>query len=606
MMLFRKIAVWLGCVSFCFLTACNLGSSGSSVPQSVRDWIGRSESWTYDGSEVQYELPDNVRTLNIETDGPVDVFMAKVNFGSEVLPAQSTRYLVSSNLSPVQNQSLENSLNVLPSYANTRSNSSDSTIFYEDSAAIRNIDLTALSVLRNSAGSQSVPEYEPLTPVQKITEELGFKKEVWVDLPTTIEGSKDEIEISDSGDMSSFTLREATLRYIGESCYIWVVDKDNPSITTTKDSITSLGQKFDEIYTLVRGVFGAESDKILEVLYLDDNGNKEWDEGESQIQALVPMDAVCATGSKVNIVVYDISGDYAPDQKGVTMGYFANKDYFSRDMADFMVNATGQELYKTTNGGKYFYVDSSSLMKSVGQLYSVLAHEFQHMIHYGTKTQPGITGTGTLLQSSTWFNEMLSMLCEDMLQAYLKVPDEEAPVDRLKEFCSDYYRYGLGDDWLSGDDVTISYAVSYAFGAYLTRNYGGARLIKQIAINEYVDQESITEALKACGFNETFETVFAKYMQALLLDNPPHEDVKTFNKTADGIEGPMKAINLFNGTIKRPDYLGADAASRVDLRPYGFTLHRLGNSQSGKIQLNFSSPVNKAEKIYILVQPQKQ
>lgn len=95
-------------------------------------------------------------------------------------------------------------------------------------------------------------------------------------------------------------------------------------------------------------------------------------------------------------------------------------------------------------------------------------------------------------------------------------------------------------------------------------------------------------------------------MQALLLDNPPHEDVKTLNKTVDGIGREMKAINLFNGTIKRPDYLGADAASRVDLRPYGFTLHHLGSSQSNNIQLNFSSPVNKAEKIYILVQPHKQ
>ena len=90
MMLFRKIAVWLGCVSFCFLTACNLGSSGFlELPT------------------VQYELPEGATTLNIETNGPVDVFMAKVNFSTEVLPALSTRYLVSSNLSPVQNQSLE-------------------------------------------------------------------------------------------------------------------------------------------------------------------------------------------------------------------------------------------------------------------------------------------------------------------------------------------------------------------------------------------------------------------------------------------------------------------------------------------------------------------
>ena len=159
MMLFRKIAVWLGCVSFCFLTACNLGSSGFlELPT------------------VQYELPEGATTLNIETNGPVDVFMAKVNFGTEVLPALSTRYLVSSNLSPVQNQSLENSLNVLPSYANTLSNSADSTIFYEDSAAIRNIDLTALPVLSNSTAPSSTEELKwlQITTVDNIKEELNF------------------------------------------------------------------------------------------------------------------------------------------------------------------------------------------------------------------------------------------------------------------------------------------------------------------------------------------------------------------------------------------------------------------------------------------------
>ena len=108
-------------------------------------------------------------------------------------------------------------------------------------------------------------------------------------------------------------------------------------------------------------------------------------------------------------------------------------------------------------------------------------------------------------------------------------PDEDAPVARFERFASGYYQSGLVD-WLDGDNdkLRYSYAGAYAFGAYLARNYGGASLIKEIATNEYVDQESITAALQACNYDETFETVFAKYMQALLLDNPPHEDVKTF------------------------------------------------------------------------------
>lgn len=587
MMLFRKIAVWLGCVSFCCITACNLGSSGFlELPT------------------VQYELPEGATTLNIETNGPVDVFMAKVNFGSEVLPALSTRYLVSSNLSPVQNQSLENSLNVLSPYANTFSNSADSTIFYEDSAAIRNIDLTALPVLSNSAAPSSTEELKwlQITTVDKTEGNLNVeKKELWVDLPNEKTNSAyEEIKLTDG----FYTLRKATLKYKSDICYIWVVDDDTEGITTNNDNIRLLGEKFDDIYGLVRGVFGEESNMIADKIYKDTNGSSQYDEGDEVGYSYLSMDEVCATGSKVNIVVYDINGDYSADQESGTIGYFANKDYFGFDIVGDLV--TGPHLLNTTNSGKYFYVDSGFLNKSIDLLYSVLAHEFQHMIHYGVKTFPTVL-FGPPLLSGTWFNEMLSMVCEDMMQTYLNTPDKDAPVARFERFASGYYQSGLVD-WLDGDNdkLRYSYAGAYAFGAYLARNYGGASLIKEIATNEYVDQESITAALQACNYDETFETVFAKYMQALLLDNPPHKDVKTFNKTAEGIGGTMKAINLFDGTIKRSDYLGADAASRVDLRPYGFTLHHLGSSQSNNIQLHFSSPVNKAEKIYILVQPQKQ
>ena len=54
----------------------------------------------------------------------------------------------------------------------------------------------------------------------------------------------------------------------------------------------------------------------------------------------------------------------------------------------------------------------------------------------------------------------------------------------------------------------------------------------------------------------------------------------------------------------RPGLMNTDANSRVDLRPYGFTLHSIGYTDSaGEIQLTFSSPVEDKEKVYILVQP---
>ena len=89
-MLYKKIALLLGCVGFCFITSCNFVSSVGSIllgEQSESEWSGSTDSITYDGTKVQFELLKGVRTLNIQTNGPVDVFMAKMNFSSRALSA---------------------------------------------------------------------------------------------------------------------------------------------------------------------------------------------------------------------------------------------------------------------------------------------------------------------------------------------------------------------------------------------------------------------------------------------------------------------------------------------------------------------------------------
>ena len=61
------------------------------------------------------------------------------------------------------------------------------------------------------------------------------------------------------------------------------------------------------------------------------------------------------------------------------------------------------------------------------------------------------------------------------------------------------YYYAGFTNWREGEDVLASYACAYAFGAYLVRNFGGIELFHQTLINEYVNEESVTQALKACN-----------------------------------------------------------------------------------------------------------
>lgn len=616
MMSYKKIVLLLGCVGFCFITSCNVVSSvGAALlgGQSESEWTGSTTSITYDGTQVQFELPKGVRTLNIQANQPVDVFMAKMNFGSQVLSARSTRYIVSASrlsaenelsLNPFDNASYKNLSSDLESLKDI-SGITASGIIRKDFAPARDFVPPVLDKIGGT--SRSAEDIFPLQSVAGSTQskakvwQEGDTKELWVDAP-----SKKGSGILKSSSDGSYTKRVATLQAKGQKCYVWVVSNDGSGLTIDKEDVKKLADKFDEMYSNIREVFGYESNWIFHI-----SGKQE---------TLVPIYDVSDTEEMVNIVVYDIEGDYKPSQASGVLGYFWPKDYYSKSSDTSYVDSASAAILSLTNEGKYFYVDSGFLTNSPSMVYSTLAHEFQHMINYGEKTVASLSSATTasdVLNYSTWFTEMLSMVCEDMVQQYLDIKDKDSPIGRLAIFAQYYFGSGI-TDWLDGDNVAMSYAGAYAFGAYLARNYGGTKLIKEIATNNYVDQKAITQALKTCGYQETFDSVFKKYVQALVLDNPPDAaKVPSFNKSVSGIGGKdMKAIDLFNGFIEyedgkkasfRPGLFKGDANSRVDLRPYGFTLHGIGYTDSAMtISLTFSSQVNESENVYILLQPRKQ
>ena len=601
-MLYKKIALLLGCVGFCFITSCNFVSSVGSVllgPQSESEWSGNTASITYDGTKVQFEVPKDVRTLNIQTNGPVDVFMAKMNFSSRALSAGSTRYIVSTGrfadgeqfvLNPLENTSYKN----LPSDPDSLKDISGITpsgIVRKDFAPARDFVPPVLKKTGDTSRSA-----EDIFSIQTVVGEPqksvttwreGATKDLWIDVP-----SNKETGIPASSD-GLYTKRTATLQAIRDNCYVWVVSGDGSNLTISENQADQLADTFNNLYSKIRNVFGNESDLISRI------------SGTTEI--LDDISNVSDTGEMVNIVVYDIGGDYKEGQTSGVVGYFWPKDYYSKKSDMTNVDSDSAAVLRLTNEGKYFYVDSGFLTNYESMVYSTLAHEFQHMINYGEKT------VASKMTYSTWFTEMLSMVCEDMVQQYLGIKDEDSPIGRLATFATYYYGSGL-TDWLEGDNVVISYAGAYAFGAYLARNYGGAALIKEIATNNYVDQQAITQALQSLGKNETFDSVFKKYVQALVLSNPPTiVNAPSFNHKVQGIGGVMKAIDLFEGSIVDkhgkeyslcPRLLGVDANSRVDLRPYGFSLHKIGYTDSaGTISLTFSSQVNDSERVYVLIQP---
>lgn len=589
----KKYVYFLLIVLLCVFGLFACSDSFSSLfeeDESVADWDGTTTTWSYNSNDnngiFMQKLPSNVRTVNLNLNAAADIFMVKMNPSEDIVPGKATQFLVSAYAQSAESSATANdSVALLPNIPMRR-----------DFAPAK--DFVPPQIDFFATRSTSSPE--PLKSVSPLASVVADSttKALWVDVPTSAGGNYSE-QKQVSG--VQYTKRQATCRYSGSYCYVWVLDdyfsdtSDSSGKKITSTVASQIGQTFDGIYKYVQHIFGEESNHMI---------------GSS---AVIEMN-----DKKVNIVVYDIEGDYQNSADGGTYGYFWAKDYYE-------TSASNDSVIKMSNEGKYFYVDSYFANKDTLTLYSTLAHEFQHMINFGVKTlNPVIEGRSNEMQlSETWSNEMCSMLCEDMMQQKIEaiadsdMKTENTPRGRLPYLCAGYVSSGI-IDWLSGNDVLYSYGGAYGFGAYLARNYGGPALVKEIATNDYVDQKSITEALQSLGKDETFDSVFRKYARSLVLDK---DEEITFNKNVslsepyDGYNYPMPEINIFNVTypisetqsLSGPALLYPDNRGQIDLRPYGFTLHLIGStSRSSSIDLTFSSPESDTAEVYILIQPHNQ
>ncbi|MDA3939031.1 MAG: hypothetical protein PF693_06960 [Spirochaetia bacterium] len=370
-----------------------------------------------------------------------------------------------------------------------------------------------------------------------------------------------------------FILIPAKLKSVDYYSYIWVADAnftDNPANVTddnllNEEQVGLLAGKFngtsapgsnDGIYELVTNVCGFEY-----------GGGVAGDGGVDE-------------DKHVNILIYDIDYDYSALQNGGIFGYFWPKDHYN-------------DAVLKSNQSEIFYIDSHFLDGYPFDMYSTLAHEFQHMIFFNRKYIEM-----NLYNYETWYNEMLSMLIEDIIRDPLGVSVSNSPIERTKEFVDGYYLSGI-TDWLVGwPDVLYSYASSFMFGAFLTRNFGGAELIEAMIDSDSVDQQSVTDALTTMGYStETFDSVFDKYSKAIIFstedsindilvtnistDSSVHSI--SYNQTAFDIYGYQNS-NLYDG----PVIFYAD--SKLDLRPLGMSLHSdvLWFGLNGIESLNFN------------------
>jgi hypothetical protein len=206
-------------------------------------------------------------------------------------------------------------------------------------------------------------------------------------IPTVyiVDSSKKKFWTQDENE--HFTQINTTLRAAGTYSNVWVADAnyDNSSQPNNDNKITTaqaqaLAQKFDTIYQKETPVFGFEyGGGFFNGTNSDGNGGVDGD-------------------PKIQILVYDIFGDYKIGQDGGVFGYFWAGD-------EFKTGAPELEGGKS-NEAEIFYIDAHFTDLVPNAIYSTLAHEFQHMINFNVK----YLSAANKKLTATWYNEMLSML----------------------------------------------------------------------------------------------------------------------------------------------------------------------------------------------------
>jgi hypothetical protein len=171
---------------------------------------------------------------------------------------------------------------------------------------------------------------------------------------------------------------------------------------------------------------------------------------------------------------------------------------------------------------------------------------------------------GAMTGTDTWINETCSMIMEDLVADKLGVegPRGVSPADgsagspgitegRIPDF-NRYSYYPLAVS--SGYDLT-DYSISYAFGSWLARNYGGAQLLSRVVQCSETGTAALTNAVavETGRQDESMAGLLEKWAASVLLSDvttaPARYRYNTGSWTtssAGGLTYDLGSINIFN------------------------------------------------------------
>lgn len=290
----------------------------------------------------------------------------------------------------------------------------------------------------------------------------------------------------------------------------------------------------------------------------------------------------------INIVLYNGGADG-------TLGYYNSADIFTRDVND--------SDFKYSNEGLYLYINSYYYSYYPDEVKSTLVHEFIHMITY---YQRYLYNNYPVFD--TWLNEMLAMIGEDYMADKLGLVGPRGIASLSSTTPTSYEvakKYGRIYDFNGHNNYDINdkdgsfdaydYSTSYAYGAYLIRNYNNP--INTILNSQYGDYRAVEDVIGTNGFANSLKA----FGKAVILSNKDQTTdlEKKFNfgnyitKTINGTTYNLGSINVYNySTLQDFLYYGIGDSSAPKIQGGANIYYKLGSSlNNGSNSWTFNLPL---------------
>lgn len=310
---------------------------------------------------------------------------------------------------------------------------------------------------------------------------------------------------------------------------------------------------------------------------------KEWDsDANSKSSSLIGADGT------ITILLTDIDNDNSTT--GGVIGYAWAKDNYL------------QSSVKGSNERIMFYVDSVMFANNENSVWSIdsfwpketvstLAHELQHVISFYQKdTLQGIS-------VDSWLAEMLSETVEDLVATKTRYTGPRGVVytdGSAGEAGNTVGRYPLfnANNRLSltgWSNQLADYSKVSAFGTFLVRNYGGAKLLRDIMYSNFGDYRALEEAVKKTpqGANKRFANLLSEWGVAIILSDITNlVDLPTYNTgdftdtTYNNITYNMGSINFFNYSPQPNIYTTVGT-----INPNSNYFYKVGDNLKGDINI---------------------